>query len=167
MLERFDQTPRTVAAIEIGDQDGRLRRLRFLRAEDAGEDREEDDRNDEAEHEGRAIAAEVEPYGSDDRDDHSRRRFPVSDKKTFASDGDFMVRSRTALPCVSASRITRSISAASSIRCVTRDPSANSTTTSRLVPMVFRTSSSFVPVAMTRPESMTAMRSQRRSASSM
>src|SRR5260221_13357435 len=109
MLQRIDQPPRAVAVIEIGDDDRRLGSLRFLRAKDAGEDREEDDGNDEAEHEGRAVAAEIEPSGSDDGGDHSRRPFPVRCRKTFSSDGDFMVRSRTALPCVSASRMTRSI----------------------------------------------------------
>src|SRR5207237_298796 len=88
-VQRSDEPLRARAAVFIDHGDSHSGGRRPPRSKDAGEDREEDDRHDEAQHPRRAIASQIHPAAADDVADHSRKSLPVKCKKTLSSDGTF------------------------------------------------------------------------------
>src|SRR5262249_41166605 len=88
-LQRGDELRGALAVVLVGDGKRHPRRLGALRAEDAGEDGEEDDGHDEAENQRAAVAPEVQPSRADDGADHSRSSLPVRWRKTLSSVGTF------------------------------------------------------------------------------
>ena len=97
--QALDEASRALAPVLVDDEDLDPARGGSARAgKDPGEDREERDRQDERQHESRAVAPEVqEPVLGDGQDRaHSRSSRPVSCRKTCSRVGLFSVRSRTA-----------------------------------------------------------------------
>src|SRR5688500_13992535 len=188
-LQGLDEPLRVRGAVLVDDDErdppgGRTGRR--AAAEERREDGEEDDREDEREHERRAVALQLGEVSPGDREDHSRNSRPVSWRNTDSSVPVFRARSRIFTPSLRNASRRSAISRAGSVTEHWTVPSENvaprlssssrsragkglsvSIVSIRPAPRVRRTSSSFVPSASPRPLSVVAVRSQRRSASSM